>query len=560
MNPRRWVHRSAWISSLAAIACLAMPVEAQFAEVSSQAPELLSDPIARSARLLGMGRLTLLSDRDNRIHFWDFAANPVGLIDADTLSTLTLRPTTHSSSSSVDLSTPGGDLELQDAASRDHQLHFEAMRRPGTGTAFGVIGQVDQSRSDALHSYDSERRNQFSDPLAMPVVAGRLSFLNPERVRYAVFGVFGLSDSREEYRRLSDNGAGRYIDRTGTLMASPNYFVPDEYFVRRIGGGAALSYTAGPMLQGSLGGSIVSNGIVGTNEGDRYASENRERRPVFTGQGTLIGKIGDALEWGADGQMWTSSSQTTWVFTISPSGGPGPARPPLTGRGDLSKRTDEGNRVRLRTRWTSGAIEVGGSFGTFNRKVAVTPAPLSSPTSFNSFRILAYSQIAAADTIGFPEDVLSSRVDQNDLEAAGGIATRIGDRGVVGAEYHYVKRKLETRTGQGAVAEEILGLSPLTIEVEGALWDARAGFEYRCTDVLLGRAGYIFRNQDRDELTEMNEFSSHSVTAGFGLRPVGSRWAFDVGYDFEWGQADFGTPSRPRSTRQQVGLQMHWGF
>ncbi|MEO5618276.1 MAG: hypothetical protein ABIS67_10925, partial [Candidatus Eisenbacteria bacterium] len=168
---------------------------------------------------------------------------------------------------------------------------------------------------------------------------------------------------------------------------------------------------------------------------------------------------------------------------------------------------------------------------------------------------------AAADTIGFPEDVLSSRIEQRDWEAAGGVATRVmGDRAVIGAEYHIVKRRLETETGQGAVAEEIFGLSPLSVVVEGVLWDARGGIEYRFTDVLNGRTGYVFRNQDRDELTEMNEFSSHSVTAGLGLRPMGSRWSFDAGYAFEWGQADFGTPIRPRSTRQQLGLQMHWGF
>ncbi|MEO5617179.1 MAG: hypothetical protein ABIS67_05380, partial [Candidatus Eisenbacteria bacterium] len=365
MNPRRWVHRGACILNMAALACLALPAHAQFAENSRQAPELPPDPIARSARLLGMGRLTLLADRDNRIQFWDFAGNPIGLYDSDSVSTLTLRPATHSSSSSVDHSGPGGDGELQDAASRDSRVHFEALRRTGQGTVYGVIGDISQFRSDALYSSDSERRSQFSNPLAMPVITGRLSFLNPERMRYAVFGVFGLSDTRDEYRRLSDNGAGSYVDHSGTLMASPNRFVPDEFFVRRLGGGAALSYEAGRSLKASLGGSMVSNGIVGTNEGDRHASENRERRPIFTGQGTVIGRVGEAVEWGADVQLWNSSSQATWVFTISPSGGPGPSRPPLTGRGDLSKRTEEGNRLRLRTRWTTGALELGGSIGTY---------------------------------------------------------------------------------------------------------------------------------------------------------------------------------------------------
>jgi len=562
MNPRRWVHRSAWIVSWVAVAWFAVPAGAQFAEPSRQSADLPPDPIARSARLLGMGRLTLLADRDNRIHLWDFAGNPVGILDADSVSTLTLRPSTTSASSSVDQPGAYGDIELQEAASRNSRFHIEAFRRPGTGTSYGIVGELTQLRTDALYSATSERRSQYSNPLGIPMVAGQLPFLDRERTRYAIYGIFGLNDSRDEYRRLSENATGRYVDHSGTLMAPPNYFEPEEYFVRRLGGGASLAYQAARSLQVSIGGNIVSNGIVGTNEGDRYASEVRERRPIYTGQGTLIGKLGESLEWGADGQMWVSArSQATWVFTISPSGGPGPSRPPLSGRGDLAKRKEEGNRIRLRSRWSAGSLDLGGSFGAAYRKTQVTPAPLSASNSFNLFRLRAYSEIAAADTIGFPEDVLSSTVEQRDWEGAGGLATRLpGGRGVVAAEFHYVQRSTESLTGQGAIAEEIFGAPPIASETKGVLWDVRSGIEYRCTDIFTGRAGYIYRTLDEDAETKMNEYLSQTVTAGIGLRPFGARWNLEAGYAFEWGQADFGSPVRPRSTRQQLGVQLQWAF
>ncbi len=561
MNPRRWGLRSAWMSSLVAVVMLASPVRAQFAEPSPFDPELPPDPIARSARLLGMGRLTLLEDRDNRIQFWNFGALAVGLYDLDSVSTMTLRPATRSYSSSVDLFTPNGDLELQDAASRESGFTIEAMRRPGHGTAYGVVARVRQGRTDALYSSTSERRSQLTNPLGMPVVAGRLPFLSPEHLRYAVFGILGINDSRDEYRRLTTNAAGQFVDHSGTLMPPPNYFDPDEYFVRRVGGGLSLAYLPMPSWHSAVSLSIVSNGIEGTNEGDRYASEVRERRPIYRLQASTILRAGASLVYGVEGEAWRSSSQSTYVFTISPSGGPGPARPPLTGRGDLSKRTEDGERVRMRVNLGSGPLGAAASFGAYHRRSEVTPAPLSSPNSFNSFRIRAFSQVAAADTIAFPEDALSSDVEQKDWEAAGGLSARFGsDRGMIGVEGRMVRRQLTEYTGRGAFAEEVQGLPQVLSEREGVQWDVRGGLEFRCTEVLAGRAGYIYRSLDRDELTELNEFLSNTVTAGFGLRPRGAHWSFDTGYAFEWGQADFGTPTLPRSTRQQLGMQVHWSF
>src|SRR5713101_5147221 len=65
MNPRRWVHGCAWSSSLIAVACLSAPAWPQIVETHRTSFEIPPDPVVRSPRLLGMGRLTLLDDRDN---------------------------------------------------------------------------------------------------------------------------------------------------------------------------------------------------------------------------------------------------------------------------------------------------------------------------------------------------------------------------------------------------------------------------------------------------------------------------------------------------------------
>jgi len=97
MSPPRRVGLRALVLGIAVL--WACPVGAQLYEDARRAIDLSPDPLARSPRLLGMGRLSLvIDDPRNRITLWDFAANPTGIGEVDTVSTLEVRPSTASAS------------------------------------------------------------------------------------------------------------------------------------------------------------------------------------------------------------------------------------------------------------------------------------------------------------------------------------------------------------------------------------------------------------------------------------------------------------------------------
>ena len=93
MSPRSGAPWSVLAIACAAIALGAAPASAQTLPSATDAFVQFPDPIARSPRLVGMGRLTLVvPDRHNRITLWDYARNPAGLALDDSVSTLPAAP------------------------------------------------------------------------------------------------------------------------------------------------------------------------------------------------------------------------------------------------------------------------------------------------------------------------------------------------------------------------------------------------------------------------------------------------------------------------------------
>jgi hypothetical protein len=563
MSPSHRVLLGALTIGVLLAPAVAVPVLAQDYEAARRSLDFAPDPLARSPRLLGMGRLGfVVDDPNNRLTLWDFAGNPTGILEDDSVSTLEFRPATWSASSVHGLLTPAGTIERQDLGAREARLGLEAWHR-SKSTAYGLIGDAGQMRWDRPYDRFREKRSQISQPLFMPVLTGRLPYVKSGRMNYALRVYGGGEDQTDDYLTFVSNAAGEYLDKMGDLLNAPDFVTPDEYSIQVRGGGTALSYRFGKSLTAALGADAAIRDIKGTNEGARYASEIRERRPSGSGQASLIGRFGDHLEWGADGRGWTSTSQQNWLFTTSA----GLQAVPLSGRGKLLDREEKGTTMHTRLRWVQGAIEFGAGLNTGYRQITITPPAADDPTSFNAFRNAVYYRFNA-DTLALADSVVANRSEEREWEAAAGLSWQLPNRrGVVGAEFHHYRDHLDQRLElERKLERNLLGD---TVEVVSYLftsgprrvrWDVRAGLEYRVNPVLTGRAGYIYRRDDRDQFTNRNEFVGHTLTLGAGIRPAGTTWSLETGYAVEWLKPDFGDPTEARSSRQQLAAQVRWTF
>ncbi len=502
MSPSRRLASSApWMVWLAATLVGAASTSAQV--------DVFPDPLQRSPRLFGMGELTLAADVHNRITLWDFAGDPAGLMDVDSVSTVHVWPATSSQSAAHDIE---GHRERQYVAVRQVRINYEAWRRTET-SAYGFLGDVASFRLDRPFDDDTELRSEFQEPRVVGVLNGRMPYFHSDRMRYAIHLRHVGVTQVDEYRNIYVNGAGEYLGRPGTLEPPPDPVTPDEVRTTTYGGGASLSYRFGRWLNTAAGGDIASLRIRGENTSANHFTGIGEDRPYYTGQASLVGALG-SFEYGATGHVWTSSSEVRFLFTqqlgIAQS---------FTLRGKLYSRAEDGREGRIKVRWAWDVLELGASSAAWFDEVDVTPGDPSS----------------------------SNRSEERFSELALGANWRLaGRRGVIGAEFHRSRDRFE---------QTLSGVGP-----ERESWDLRSGLEYVCTRVLTGRLGYIYRSDDRDETTLQNEYLSHTVTAGLGVAPQAAIWSVEAGYAIEWLQPDFVDPSVSRESRQRLALQVGWRF
>ena len=542
MSPRRRVLLSA-ISSILLLTALAVPAHAQFYDVARGSLGFSLDAIERSPRLVGMGGMTLVGDDPHTaITLWDFAASPLGILEADSVNTAEVYPATSSYSGLRDLPSDTGTRERQDRAGRETRVAYELWRRTGGRSAYGIAGDLGSLRMDQVFSETVERRSIFSQPTIMPVLMGHMPYVKSSRWLYSARLFYSGETAQNQYRSLTENSQGQYIDQTGPEQDPPEFFTATDFKVRSTGGGLGVAYDRGRAFKAAANMDVVENNIHGTNESARRSAQNDEKRPYHTGQATMVGRLGRSLEWGVDGRDWRSQSEESWFFSISA----GVGADPLVGRGKLLQREERGRALRTRLRWTHGPFELGGGLATGYRRVTVTPPGLEDLTSFNYFRNTVTYRVNA-DSLALPDSVVFNQSEERTWEAGGGLAIRLpGGRGSWGAEYHRL---------QGLTEQTMSGKGPLR---KG--WDLRTGLEYRCTQVLKGRVGYAYRWEDRDDYTRQNEDLASTLTLGLGLRPVGTAWNFEVGYAIEWLRADYGTPAEPRACRQQLASMVRWAF
>ncbi len=546
MAPSRRVLKSAIVMTMSLGALIGvLPAAAQQYEASLRSLDYSPDPLARSPRLLGMGRLTLADDLHNRIGLWDFAGNPTGIADADSLTTFEYRAGSRSSTAVHDL--PGGPTprQRQNLAARQVRHTIETWRRaPGT-TAYGLIGEVATLKWDRPYNGDVEERGKFTVPGLLGAVNGRVPWLNSTRFDYSLRFGFSQETYDDLYFDFLHLIEGDYIGKPSSVEPPPDVFTPTHGHVTNLGGGVAISMRVTPGIKAAIGYDRAQITVRSTNEGERSTSRTDERRPFDLGQASLVGRLGRHLEFGADGRAWRSRSEEFFFWTVSS----GPTQDPLAGSGKRLDRKEEGTTLRTRARCVAGPVEIGGAFSTSFRRGVITPWYPTNDTDlpgFNDF-LDQVGYRAGADTLMLPARVQASHLEERGFEVVGGGSLRLpGGRGSLGAEVHRWRLNVDQRS---------LGAGP---QPKG--WDVRAGGEYRCNPSFLARAGWGYGISDRDEFTADNSYRHATATTGLGYQPPGSSWTLDVGYAFEWVSPDYPDPIKYRETHHRLAIQSRWPF
>lgn len=542
MDPMRRVRSGIW--ALAAIAALAVPAHAQFYDDVLRGLGLGPDPLTVSPRLVGMGRLSLVvDDVHHRFDIWEFSHNPAALLDADSVSTFELYPSTTSNSVIHDDPSSDTSRESQDFALSEFHTGYEAWRRARTGSAFGIIGEFDRLRTDLPQTGSTELRTQFSVPRSALVLAGKMPLVASERVRYGISLGYRYESRTDETRGVVSNAAGDYIDQDGDQLQSPVSMVPTQYGVRSLGGRLGVLFRATPWLRVAGAYDYTSNSIEGTEDKERNTSEIREDRPYGTLSASIQGRIAGRLELVGDAAQWSAGrTDQRWVASFSTGSG----QLPLTGRGMYQRRDETGHELRGRASWRQGAFTLSAGGTSFRREVTTYVPPVDDRTSFNYFLNSIYST-PGADSLALPDSVRANQSTETGDEYGAGVAYRLPWRSaVVGLEYH---------SGRSTFEQVLSGDGP-----DRKVWDVRTGIELPLNSVLQLRGGYIYRWLDQDELLSQNEYVSNAMTAGLGFGPEGSSWAFDAAYLKRWGKADFGDPTRLRSNEQMGLCRIRWVF
>lgn len=542
MGASRRVTRSAMVILMAAAAGAApVPASAQQYESSLRSVGYFPDPLARNPRLLGMGRLSLASDVHNDLNIWDVAGNPLGIAGAESISVVEVRPRVRTAAGVHDL--PDAPRERQDLGARHMRNGLEAWRRSSGGATYGLVGEFATLKLDRPYSQDSEMRSRFTVPAISGVVNGPLVWIPGNRVQYALrvgYTLELLDQERYDFFRLAN---GDYLGRRTSRLSDPDLFTPNHSEVSSLGLGGGLSYRFGEWLTAAANYDHVTAKVRGRNIGLRSESRLIEDRPFGIGQLSLAGRWG-ALRWVADGRGWRARSEEFWEWSVSA----GPTSLPLSGSGKRLDRDEEGTTLRTRARWTGGALDLDAGFNTSYRRTIVTPwypPEVGGVPGFNDF-LDEIGTRPGADTLNLPQRVMPSQVEARGVEMSAGATWRLaGDAGLIGLE---VTRRTE-RFDQPAFGGP-----------EPSAWDVRAGTEIRLAASLLGRAGFVWGQDDRDDLSAADEYQRRSATAGLGYRPTGSRWSADLAYAFDWLDPDFGDPLRQRRSGQEFVLQVRWPF
>lgn len=498
-----------------------------------------TEQLSRSARLLGMGGLTLVvPDHNTTYSLWDFARIPVALIDDDSTSTVDLDPGSDAVSS---VRTISDGRERQNLAARRTGSGIEAVYRSReSGGGFGYVGDLSNLRYDQPVDTGSELRQSVLRPAGTAILTGIVPRYFHRHLQWGLHLRFLNETVDREYRDIVSNAAGEYIDLGGGQRPPPGEFVITSVDVNTTAYGISTSYALGKSTHIALGIEHENDRFKGTNDLDRSAYEIDETRPYWNGQAAIVGLIGHTFEWGVNGIGRKSTSEVDWRFTASA----GVGADPLDGRGNMLSREEKSSEMQARARWTPGRSTVSGEFHTAASKVLTDPPNANDATSLNRFINEAYNR-PGADSLSLPDSIIHGDTRRYAWGWSGGVSHRFTST-AVGIEYHWSRDLGFT---------EQLGEGPKRIA-----WDIRAGLEHPLGKVMTGRLGYQYRSVDEDSYTAGNEFTANAVSMGLGYAPPGATWTLESGYRIEFRAQDFNDPADERQSRQNLGVELLWKF
>lgn len=540
-SPR--VLRNAMLSMMCLMALgLARPALAQN-ETALQGLGYLVDPVARSPRLLGMGQLKLVEGRHNSLALWDFAGNPTGIAEAESVSTFEYRPMVHSGTVFGDVPAGAPLKERQELGTHQADNVFETWHRAPGAAAYGLVADLSKVQVDRTFDPLTEQRDRSSVPAIGGAVNGRVPWVHSTRFDYALRGQFGNTAQDRGYYEIFHLPQGDYLGKKTATVEAPDLFTPNHDEITNLYYGAAVSMRVTKDIRAAIGYDRMLAKWRSTLEGLRSTSKLDEDRPFDTGQATLVGRLGPHLEWAADGRAWHVASEQFFFWTVSA----GATTAPLAGSGKRLDRDLKGTSLNTQARWTSGAFEFGAGFGTEFKREIITPwYPTASGDQggFNDFLDDVAVRVGA-DTLLLPARVTASQVEERSTSVlAGGSWQLPGRRGLVGVEFE----RLSTKFNQLGFAP---GPSPRR-------WDVRAGGEYHVSPAFLARAGWNYGIHDQDDLTADNGYRSTVATLGLGLQPPGARWSADLAFAFEWLRPDFVDGANTRGDGRRIALQLRW--
>lgn len=538
MTPTRWVLPRASFLAMLAVLVAAGTASAQFYGPAVNALDLPGGPTARSPRLMGMGDLSIaVTDRTNQNNLWDFAGMPIGLVAADSGSTIDLRPGTHSLSSVRGLN---GGLDRQNLAARGTSAQTEAVYRGDKGAMFAFVGDLSSLRWDTPYSNDQERRQGLHHPEAMVVLSNRMPRFLGFMDRWAAHLRFRDEVVQDQYRTIVNNAAGQWIGLGGDQLPPPTEFEPTETRVNTMAYGLGVQRRFGSSMTLAISAEHENNRMKSLNELPRSTAEYTEDRPFWNVQGSLVGQVGRDLQYGFDGIQRFSDSERFWRFTTSAGVG-GIA---LTGRGRMLYRSERAREAQARVRWTPGRAVLAAAVRSSFNESYIEPPKANAPGTLNEFINIAFNR-PGADSLALPDSVGYFNDQRNAVTTTFGASYRFGAT-TVGAEYHW------SRDDYGSSAS---GSGPRRLS-----WDVRIGAERPFAKRLTGRVGYVMRTVDLDGNLTGNEYKANAYALGLGYTPAGTSWTVETGYLIEFRDQDFGDPTNEHQSRQNLALHLRWTF